>query len=199
MINGRKYYNGDETGLHLAGDDSDGQILMAGQDGGTPIKRERRTPWLREGLLWVLAIVILWFAVATAGSFIGGTGRSKTLHSQARDVTATVQSCYRQGPVSLNGLGYWWTCRAMVDGATVELRHSAARKADVGHSVRVHELCKGENHTDCKYDRTVGLGWMVLMEFLHLIEYNFLPVMVFLGSLTFYRFVRPRRIRNSAA
>jgi hypothetical protein len=66
--------------------------LTARQDGCTPIKREKRTPLLLGGLLWFLAAVVLWFAVATAGSYLGGTGRSKTLHSQAWDVAATVQS-----------------------------------------------------------------------------------------------------------
>jgi len=152
---------------------------MTGQDDGTPDFPAKRRAALRSGLTLLLGAVVLWLVVATAGSLYGGTATSDKAGSRERDVTAVVQSCHRQGPVGVNGFGYWWTCRARVGATTVELRHSVATGADIGHSVPVHESCTGRNHSTCSYGRVVAGAWGVLIRVLDLIELFVLPVMLF--------------------
>jgi hypothetical protein len=159
---------------------------MTAQDDGTSDFRSKRGAALRSGSTLLLGAVVLWLIVATAGSLYGGTGGSDTAGARQRDVTAAVESCHRQGPVSLNGLGYWWTCQARVGAATVELRHSVATRADVGHGVPVHELCTGTNHAECRYGRIVAGGWGVLIRVLDLIRIFLVPLMLFGAALEFF-------------
>jgi hypothetical protein len=169
---------------------------MAGPDGGTD-RRARRLLPLREGLLFILYAVVLWFAVATVGSLYGGTGRGTTLSSRDRDVTATVRSCRREGPIGRDGFGFWWTCQVSIGVDAVEVRHSVATDADVGHTVRVHELCSSKDYTDCKYGRPRGLLWTGLIAALRLIEYFVLAALAFGTVIALKRVIRPRRIPNS--
>ena len=159
---------------------------MTEQGDGTPDFPAKRRAALRSGLILLLGAVALWLVVATAGSLYGGTGGSGKAGARQRDVTAVVHSCHRHGPVSLDGLGYWWTCRASVGATPVELRDSVATGADVGHDVRVHELCTGRNHTACSYGRIVAGGWGLLIRVLDLIEVFVLPVMLFGAALELF-------------
>lgn len=161
---------------------------MAVKKVGNPQERRDRSQALRNGLLFALAAALLWFAFATVSSAYGGTGRSSSASSRERNVTAVVQSCHRQGPISLNGFGYWWTCRAAVGAATVELRHSVATQQDVGRSVPVHELCANTNYTDCKYGRIDTVGWGGVIQALHLIEVFLLPLLLLGAALGLIRY-----------
>ncbi|HEY0534998.1 MAG TPA: DUF6346 domain-containing protein [Actinoplanes sp.] len=159
---------------------------MAQQDGGTSRIRSKRLAALRGGLVFLLGAAVLWAVVSTAGSIYGGTGGSTAAGRQERDVTAVVQSCRRQGPIGGNGLGYWWSCRAVVGATSIDLRHSVATPADVGRSVRVHELCTGDNHTQCGYGRPVAYAWGLLVRLLDLVEDILLPVLLFLACFQLY-------------
>jgi Family of unknown function (DUF6346) len=169
---------------------------MTTPDGDTRKPAKRRLPALLGALISFLCAVVLWSVVATASSIYGGTGRVHQDDDSQRDVTATVQSCTRQGPISLNGLGFWWTCRVTIGAGTVEVRHSVATEADVGRTVRVHELCADTDYTDCKYGRPSSIGWAGLIDALHLIEDFILPLLLFLSVVDLTRYFRSARGRK---
>jgi Family of unknown function (DUF6346) len=65
-----------------------------------------------------------------------------------RTGSARVTECYRYGPISRSGFGYWYQCRAEVtwtDGTrrVVTTRGSALTPADVDRSVKVREIPPG--------------------------------------------------------
>ncbi len=162
---------------------------MAGTTSRTTDEHAKRSQALRNSLIYALGAVVLWLAVATASSLYGGTGRDESLDSREQNVTATVVGpCHRQGTISLNGLGYWWTCRATVGSAAVELRHSVATETDIGRGVQVHELCTKQHHTGCRYGRVDRLGVAGIIEALHVIELAILPLLLFAAGTSLTRY-----------
>lgn len=60
-------------------------------------------------LVGVVAVLLGW----TAMNLRGGVADAEDLDDRAQ-ATGTVGECTRQGPVSLAGVGYWWSCEVEV-------------------------------------------------------------------------------------
>jgi len=110
---------------------------------------------------------VLWVAVNTAASAYGGLGSHRNERRVQSSITAHVLSCTRRGPISLDGAGYWWHCRATVPlagGGTAEavLGPSVAYLSDVGHDITVQSDCDN-NGGDCNYgnDDPQWLGGLI--------------------------------------
>jgi hypothetical protein len=79
-----------------------------------------------------------------------------------------VTECRQVFSVGLNGVGYFWECRATVrvdeDGRVVQaiLYHSIATPDDIGHRIDLREACVGRDHTRCSYGRPVS-WWLSLI------------------------------------
>jgi hypothetical protein len=87
-----------------------------------------------------------------------------TLNIPQRPAVGEVGECRRVGPVSGNGLGYWWQCRVQVrtgDGRKVQtvLGNSVVSPHDAGRPVELREACLGRGNSDCRYGRPVNRGW----------------------------------------
>ena len=152
------------------------------------LSRPSRLRALRDSLLWFGAAFAVWAVVATGQSLYAGVG-SRFGYSKEQTVAADVQSCQRRGPVSLDGLGYWWDCAAVVrtpDGRTpsLTLRHSIAGQGDAGKKLSIRELC-GNDNSGCTYGRPRNLAWGVLLRLLGIFEFLAIPVLLFVGLITF--------------
>jgi hypothetical protein len=143
---------------------------------------------LRDSFLWFGGAFAVWAVVATGQSLYAGVG-SHFGYSKEQTVAADVQSCHRSGPVSLDGLGYWWDCAAVVrtpDGRTrrLMLRHSIAGQGDVGKTLSIRERC-GNDNSGCTYGRPRNLAWGVLLRLLGIFKFLAVPVLLFVGLITF--------------
>ncbi|HIW61237.1 MAG TPA: hypothetical protein H9881_02160 [Candidatus Stackebrandtia excrementipullorum] len=63
-------------------------------------------------LLPIFIGVVLLLAGWTAMNFRGGVAPDDI--ADRDEATATVNTCEEVGPLSLSGVGYWWSCRATV-------------------------------------------------------------------------------------
>ena len=61
-------------------------------------------------ILLVLVGVAALLAGWTAMNLRGGVADEKDLDDR-RQATGVVQECTKEGPFSLSGVGYWWSCR----------------------------------------------------------------------------------------
>lgn len=141
---------------------------------------ERLGPvWGRLGQFLVAVMLMAgWavagFAFATVQSLYHGTGVIRSVPKE-RPAVAHVEECRRAGPVSVNGFGYWWECRAVVqvdDGRVVEtlVRRSIVTQDDVGKNVEFREACFGKDNTDCSYGRPVHRAWGTAVAMLEIVE-----------------------------
>jgi hypothetical protein len=121
--------------------------------------------------------VVLLLVFATAFNLYKGT-RSGYLGPEEHPAVAWAGRCERLGPVSRDGIGYWWQCHATVrvaDGRviTAVVDRSILTPADVGHAVEFREACKieeGKQRSGCSYGRPSGRGWKGVMAGLMLVE-----------------------------
>ncbi len=117
--------------------------------------------------------LLLWLTLATVQSLIPG---NHVWHTSGQlDVSASVISCARVGPVSVYGFGYWWKCRVTLhvsDGRVVNtsLGRSVVTPADVGRAVKLREACVGDGNTACGYGRHANYLWGVLVSLLRIIR-----------------------------
>lgn len=100
-----------------------------------------------------MGAVAVWLAVNTAVSLYGGLGSHRGEQRDQRDTTAHVVSCSRRGPISTDGIGFWWHCRATVaraGGGTagIVLGPSVAGPSDVGRDIAVRSDCDNDGG-DC--------------------------------------------------
>jgi len=131
-----------------------------------------RPVWTQAGqdrlksLMYALAMVAVGVAIlaisTTWQSFYPGT-RSGYLGPQERSAVAEVGACHRLGPVSVDGLGYWWECDVTVrveDGRVVQtsVDRSIVTPSDVGRQVEFREGCVRGGLTGCTYGLPVGRG-----------------------------------------
>ncbi|WP_405095281.1 DUF6346 domain-containing protein [Micromonospora sp. NBC_01412] len=141
---------------------------------------ERRGPLLGRLTLFAQAVgllagVIVSFLVfATLASLYPGTGVVKSTPRE-QPAEATVGDCQRVGPVSGDGLGYWWRCAVTVrtpDGRQVEtvVGHSVVTPADRGKPVEFREACYAKGNADCRYGRPVLRIWALALSILGMLR-----------------------------
>jgi Family of unknown function (DUF6346) len=153
-----------------------------------PKEQPSRLHALGECFLMLGVAFLFWALVATGGSLYAGTG-SRFGYSKDQAVTADIEACHRRGPVSFDGLGYWWSCTATVrtpDGRTTHptLRHSIARPADVGTTIKIRERC-GNDNSDCSYGLSRPYVWGVLLRILSVVEILTIPFLLYVALLLF--------------
>ena len=90
----------------------------------------------RSPVLLIFLGVALFTTGWTAINFRGGVANVDDLDSRSSAV-GTVVECAEEGPVSLSGVGYWWSCRVDVeadDGETYEQTFGGSEftPADIG-------------------------------------------------------------------
>jgi hypothetical protein len=135
--------------------------------------------------------LLLLLLFTTAQSLYKGT-RTGYLSLSERAAVAQVGACRRLGPVSLDGLGYWWKCQVTVrvaDGRMVDtvVDRSIVTPADTGRMVSFREACKGGGVTRCSYGRPVGRGWKAALGALIIVEWSVLALSAFLVCLLLVR------------
>jgi hypothetical protein len=157
---------------------------------GGPLPGPRRTEdSVKErvkALLAAVAAAALGVAVligtTTLHSLYPGTG-SGWWGPPERPAVAEVKTCQRLGPLSIDGIGYWWKCEVTVrvnDGrvVTAVVDRSIVTPADRGRTIEFREACRG-GFTDCSYGRPVARGWKVVLGALKLVEGTMLAFFIF--------------------
>lgn len=66
-----------------------------------------------SALLLIFIGVVALLAGWTAMNFRGGHADEKNMKDR-HEATATVSQCEEVGPISLSGVGYWWSCLATI-------------------------------------------------------------------------------------
>jgi hypothetical protein len=120
---------------------------------------------------------VLLLVFATVFNLYKGT-RSGYLGPEEHPAVARVGACERLGPVSRDGIGYWWQCHATVrvaDGRVINtvVDRSILTPADAGRAVEFREACRGQEGkhvTGCSYGRPVGRGWKGAVAALNFLE-----------------------------
>lgn len=140
-----------------------------------------------QALLAAVAAAAVGLAVlmgtTTLHSLYPGTG-SGWWGPPERAAVAEVTTCQRLGPLSIDGIGYWWICEVTVrveDGrvVTTVVDHSIVTPADRGRRIGFREACRGGGFTDCSYGRPVAREWKVALAALKLVEWTILAFFVF--------------------
>jgi hypothetical protein len=129
----------------------------------------------------------------TLHSFYPGT-RSGWIGPPERVAVAEVQTCRRLGPLSVDGIGYWWECAVTVrveDGrvVTAVVDRSIVTPADAGRKIQFRQACKRGELIDCSYGRPVARGWKAAMGALKLVESTVLAFFAFAVVLLLIRAV----------
>jgi len=132
----------------------------------------------------------------TLESFYPGT-RSGYLGPQERPAVAEVGACHRLGPVSVDGLGYWWECDVTVrveDGRVVQttVDRSIVTPSDAGRQVEFREGCERGGLTGCTYGLPVGRGWKTLIGLGQYVERILLAFLAFVVVVCLVRAVLGR-------
>lgn len=152
------------------------------------IRREGLAAYERRGPFWgrvarfataiaiLAAVPVLHLIFETLVSFYPGTGVVKSSPPE-RPAVATVQDCQRVGPVSSNGLGYWWHCDVTVhtqDGRQVvtTVYNSVVTPSDRGKEVEFREACFGEGNSRCEYGRPSAWTWAMAVQALYIIRFS---------------------------
>jgi len=159
----------------------------AAEDG--PIK-DRAKALLVAVAAAALGLVLL-EGFTTLYSLYPGT-RSGWFGPPERAAVAEVQACRRLGPLSIDGVGYWWKCQVTVrvgDGRVINtvVDRSIVTPADEGRKIRFREACRRGGFTGCSYGRPVGRGWKAAMGALQLVEWTVLAFFAFAVVLSLVR------------
>ncbi|PZF99279.1 DUF6346 domain-containing protein [Micromonospora endophytica] len=158
----------------------------AGPERMTQIQREQIAAYERRGPIMgrltqlatavalIAAVVISTLVFDTVASFYPGTGAVRSTPAE-QSAEAAVRDCQRVGPVSGEGLGYWWRCAVTVrtrDGREVKtvVGHSVVTPADRGKSIDFREVCYGEGNTDCRYGRPISRVWALAVSVLGMVR-----------------------------
>ncbi|MEH0937821.1 DUF6346 domain-containing protein [Micromonospora psammae] len=150
------------------------------------IQREQIAAYERRGPFWgrvtqfatagalIAGIVVSLLVFSTLASLYPGTGAVKSTPAE-QPAEADVRECRRVGPVSGDGLGYWWHCAVTVrtwDGREVDtvVGHSVVTPKDRGRSVEFREVCDEEGNSDCRYGRPAPRIWALAVAILGLLR-----------------------------
>ena len=113
----------------------------------------------------VVATVLFGYLVVTLSSFYPGTGSMRPDGPDERTVAVDVHRCWRDGPVSAQGLGWWRTCGVIVPAVAGRpafeafVDRSVVREDQIGTTVELREACYDPPLADCRYGTATGLGW----------------------------------------
>jgi hypothetical protein len=169
---------------HQRGEGADLQADSLAGPGRTedgPVK-DRAKALLAAVVAAALGLALL-AGFTTLHSFYPGT-RSGWFGPPERPAVAEVKTCRRLGPLSIDGIGYWWTCEVTVrveDGrvVTAVVDRSIVTPAESGRKIEFREACKRSGFTDCSYGRPVARGWKVALGALKLVEWTVLAFFAF--------------------
>jgi uncharacterized protein DUF6346 len=172
----------------------------AGPDGTADGPVKDRVKMLLAAVVAAGTGFVLVLVFATVFNLYKGT-RSGYLGPEEHPAVARVGACERLGPVSRDGIGYWWQCHAAVrvaDGRVVNtvVDRSILTPADAGRAVEFREACKGQEGkhvTGCSYGRPVGRGWKGAVAALNFLERILVAVCAFGVVLFLVRGVLGRR------
>ncbi|WP_229397952.1 DUF6346 domain-containing protein [Micromonospora okii] len=133
---------------------------------------------MATALALVAGIVLSTVVFDTVASFYPGTGAVKSTPPE-QPAEALVGDCQRVGPVSGDGLGYWWHCGVTVrtrDGREVEtvVEHSVVTPRDRGKAVEFREVCYGKDNSDCRYGRPVARVWALALSMMGIVRIGLL-------------------------
>lgn len=156
-----------------------------------------RLKFLLGAVVAAVVGVVLLLGLTTVHSLYRGS-RAGWFGPPERVAVAEVRSCRRLGPLSLDGLGYWWECAVTVrvaDGRVVNavVDRSVVTPADIGREVELRQGCKGRGLTDCNYGRPVARGWKVAVGALLIVEWSVLVLSVFMVVMYLLRAVLGRQ------
>ncbi|MCI2418639.1 DUF6346 domain-containing protein [Saccharopolyspora sp. K220] len=104
---------------------------------------------------------------------LGATGMTATDGAATKHGTATATSCARVGPVSTSGLGFWWSCDAVVswsDGSETRwhFSNSALTPDEPRKPVVRRESDRGSDVVVAEPTPYAALGWALLLPLLGL-------------------------------
>ncbi|MFF5219267.1 DUF6346 domain-containing protein [Micromonospora sp. NPDC000442] len=138
--------------------------MLAWRRHGPVLYRLRQLLFMAVTLVVASVLSLLYLTVV---SIYPGTGSVRPHGPAERSVEATVKECRRVGPVSDQGLGFWWVCRILVqqeDGQPVEgiVEGSIADPEKIGSVVTLREACAGHGRTACRYGKPVSVLLSVL-------------------------------------
>jgi hypothetical protein len=133
-------------------------------------------------LALIVGIVLSTLVFDTLASFYPGAGAVKSTPAE-QPAEATVGDCQRVGPVSGDGLGYWWHCGVTVrtpDGREVEtvVEHSVVTPDDRGKTIEFREVCYGKDNSDCRYGRPASRVWALALSMLGIVRIGLLLLLV---------------------
>jgi hypothetical protein len=169
-------------------------LAVPGRSEDGPVK-DRAKSLLAAVAAAALGLALL-MGFTTLYSFYPGT-RSGWFGPPERVVTAEVNTCRRLGPLSVDGVGYWWECAVTVrveDGRVVNtvVDRSIVTPADRGRKIQFRQACRRAGHIDCSYGRPVARGWKAAMGALQLVEWTVLGFFAFAVVLLLIRAVLGR-------
>jgi hypothetical protein len=144
-------------------------------ESGADLARESLA-WQRYGPFWyrvrkfVVAAgylgggYLVLLVLTTLLSLYPGDGTIGSQGPPDRAVRATVRACDRVGPVSGQGLGYWWICDVAVraDGRADThgvVTRSIATPDEIGRTIDLRERCSDERNTACVYGEPASQWW----------------------------------------
>lgn len=158
------------------------------------IQRDQIAAYERRGPFWgrvtqfatalalIAGIVVSTLVFDTLASFYPGTGAVKSTPAE-QPAEAEVGDCRRVGPVSGDGLGYWWHCAVTVrthDGREVNtvVDHSVVTPGDRGKVIEFREVCYGKGNTDCRYGRPAWRVWALAVSMLGIVRIGVLFLLI---------------------
>jgi hypothetical protein len=156
-----------------------------------------RLKFLLGAVVAAAAGVVLLLGLTTVHSLYRGS-RAGWFGPPERVAVAEVRSCRRLGPLSIDGVGYWWECAATVqvtDGRVVDavVDRSVVTPADIRRKVELREGCKRGGPPDCDYGRPVARGWKAAVGALLIVEWSVLVLSVFVVLVCLLRAVLGRQ------
>ncbi|ROO60935.1 hypothetical protein EDC02_2854 [Micromonospora sp. Llam0] len=119
---------------------------------------------LRQLFFMILTLAVasvFLFLYLTVISLYPGTGVVRPYGPIEQSVQVKVEECRRVGPVSDQGLGYWWVCRLLIErdnGRTVEavVGGSVVTPKELGRVVTIREACRDPGQNECAYGKPVS-------------------------------------------
>ncbi|WP_412102824.1 DUF6346 domain-containing protein [Plantactinospora sp. KLBMP9567] len=142
----------------------------------------------------LLALVCVSYLVfSTLASLYPGAGSIRPFGPSERTVQVRAESCHRVGPISENGLGNWWVCRARLQADSerteVLVTRSIIKPADIGTVIELRQACSGSAALDCSYGKPTGIGWQLYYGSFYIIYRLLVIVLVFCAFIFLARAV----------
>lgn len=132
--------------------------LRAWRRYGPVLYRFRQMFFLAVSIVVACALLLLYLTLDT---LYPGTGSFRPYGPTERPVHVTAEECRRVGPVSDQGLGYWWACRITFQregGQVAEavVGGSIVRPEEIGTAVTLYAACDEPDGTDCRFGKPVS-------------------------------------------